>query len=396
MRLTVLYGALFVATGALLLALTYLLTAHVLPLAGVEPPGSPASPAPAPLQGAAPPLDAPNAPPSPEQQSADGLRLLPIASGIALAVMAVVALGLGWVMAGRMLHPLREMAATTRDMSARDLHQRLDVRGPGDEVKDLADTFDGLLARLEASFKAQRRFVANASHELRTPITFERSVLEVALADPGAGTGDLRAACEQVLVANRRQERLIDALLDLARGQQGVAHRRPLDLAVLADACLDTADGTHDVRVAADLATAPAAGDPRLVERLVTNLVDNALRHNVPGGEATVRTGVCEGRAVLRVTNTGRVIVPEEAGLLFEPFRRPGPPRTAGDGGLGLGLSIVSAIAEAHGAALSATPRAEGGLDVRVSFPPPAAGEGGSAAAPIPPPSTPRRYRQRA
>jgi signal transduction histidine kinase len=381
LRLTLLYGALFVATAALLLLITYVLTAHVLPLIGVQPPTPPNPPAPPGASPFGPPAPPPAVPDPPDpgagtlgmaRQRAEDLWLLVVASGFALAIMAFVALGLGWLMAGRMLRPMRTMAATAREMSAHDLHQRFHVDGPGDEIKDLADTFDGLLARLEASFQAQQQFVANASHELRTPLTFERSLIEVALADPDATAPELRATCERILANNEHQERLIDALLALARGQQGPDRRHELDIAEITRALLDTVRtdaAARGVHIEADLNAAPTSGDPKLVERLVTNVVDNAVRHNVPDGRVTVWTGVHAGRPGLRVTNTGRLIPPDQLGSLFQPFRRLGATRAA-DGGLGLGLSIVAAIAATHDAELTTAPLPDGGLDLRASFQP--------------------------
>jgi signal transduction histidine kinase len=372
LRLTLLYGALFLAAGALLLTITYVLVAHALPF--VQPPSPPD------LTG---PIQKPPVPDVPApgldlqdqlgRQRAKDLRQLLTASGLALAIMTVVSVGLGWLMAGRALHPLRAMTASAREISARNLHQRLDVQGPDDEIKDLADTFDGLLGRLEAAFEAQRGFVANASHELRTPLTLERSLLEVALADPDATATELRATCERVLAGNQHQERLIEALLTLARSQRGLDRRQDLDLAAVAGPLLGPARAqaaANGLRITADLGPAPALGDPRLVERLVANLVDNALRHNVTDGRVGVWTGTHTGQPALRVTNTGPIIPPGQVEALFQPFRRLAAGRTSQDAGLGLGLSIVAAIAAAHDAELHAHPLPEGGLDVRVAFHP--------------------------
>ncbi|MFD0686126.1 sensor histidine kinase [Actinomadura fibrosa] len=377
LRLTLLCGALFAAAGAALLAVTYLLATRALPWAGIEPPRPPDLGLPGPP---------PGVPDVPDPASrADDLRQFLLASVLGLVLMTVVAVGLGWLLAGRALRPLRAMAATARDISARSLHRRLAVRGPADEVKDLADTVDGLLDRLEASFEAQKAFVAHASHELRTPLTFERSLLEVTLADEDAAAATLRTACLRVLDSNRRQERLIAALLTLARGQRGLDHREDLDLAVIAATVLDRpaapdhpaapgrAAGEGPV-VEAELDPAPTVGDARLVERLVANLADNAVRYNVPDGRVVIRTGVHGGRPTLCVGNTGPVVAPEDAAALVRPFTRLERGRT-GDGGggdgLGLGLSIVAAIAGAHGADLDVCARPGGGLDVRVAFPPP-------------------------
>ncbi|MEH1126995.1 sensor histidine kinase [Micromonospora sp. CPCC 206061] len=371
LRLTLLYGVLFLASGALLLAVTYMLTTHTPPWAEVRPP-TPPQPT---VAGAA--LPGPQPPASPadiqsqlaQQRDRDRRQLL-VASGIALVGMTVVSVGLGWLTAGRALRPLRTLADNARSISARDLHRRLAAPGPADEIKCLADTFDELLDHLESAFEAQRRFVANASHELRTPLTFERSVLEVALANPDASAADLRHTCQQVLASNQQQGTLIEALLTLARSQRGLDRRTELDLAVLAAAALDTLDpDTTAVRIETDLGAAPILGDPTLIERLVANLVDNAVRHNITDGRVSVRTGV-EGRhPTLRICNSGSVISPTQVDGLFEPFQRLQTTRTSGRAGHGVGLSVVAAIAAAHDAKLSALALPDGGLDIRIAFP---------------------------
>ena len=233
------------------------------------------------------------------------------------------------------------------------------MQGPDDEVKRLGEAFDGLLARLEASFEAQRRFVANASHELRTPLTYERTLLEVALADPDPSAESLRQVCEQLLVSEARQERLIDALLTLARGQAGLQTKEPFDLAALSEEVLLARRAEVESRgleVHTALAPARAAGDPRLVERLIANLVDNALRHNVDRGSVEVTTATVDGQALLSVANTGPAVSAEDLEQLFEPFRTADADRTRLDDGHGLGLSIVRAIAGAHGAVVAPRP----------------------------------------
>jgi signal transduction histidine kinase len=306
------------------------------------------------------------------QQHAAELHQLLTQSAIALAVMAIVSIALGWIVAGRVLHPLRTITRSAQDISATSLHQRLALNGPDDELKELGDTFDRLLSRLEASFRSQRQFVANASHELRTPLARQRTLVQVAMSDPDATIESLRAAHEETLTANQEQERLIEALLTLARSDAGLDRQESFDLAQLTDHVLHVRDSQatrRGLHLTMTLNPAPTTGDPRLVERLVTNLVDNALRHNIASGHVQVTTATSAGHAKLSVTNTGPTIPASEVGRLFEPFQRLGANRTRHDGGLGLGLSIVQAIATAHNAALAADPRPEGGMQVTVTFP---------------------------
>jgi signal transduction histidine kinase len=301
---------------------------------------------------------------------------------ISLAVAVAVSLWLGWLFSGRLLRPLRAIVATARDISATNLSRRLRTSRRDDEFSQLGQTLNDLFARLEASFESQRHFVANAAHELRTPLTAERTVLQVALGDPDASATTLRAACDEVLRLGEQQEKLIDALLTLASSERGISHAKPFDLADVARAAI------RDTKIAARLGPAPAEGDPRLAESLAANLAGNAIRHNVPGGWAEIETGTAAGRAFLRVRNTGPVIPPAEVGRLFQPFQRLGGERVRRDrdSGYGLGLAIVRAIAAAHAARISASPRPGGGLDITVIFPPrsqashndPAAGIGSS------------------
>ena len=289
-------------------------------------------------------------------------------SAIALAVMVGVAFVLGWLIAGRFLRPLRTITATARDISASNLHRRLGRTGRGDEFTELAGTLDDLFERLEAAFEAQRHFVANASHELRTPLTAERTLLQVALADPDAGCESLRAACREVLALGAAQERLLDALLTLASGEQAIASHERVDLAELAGRVIATRS-PGGVTLDASLAAAPATGDARLLESLVANLIDNGLRHNVPGGFVEVGTSTDAGHARITVRNTGPVIAPDEVERLFQPFQRLGAQRLRHDGGHGLGLAIVRAIARSHGARIDAQARPGGGLDIDVHLP---------------------------
>jgi signal transduction histidine kinase len=296
-----------------------------------------------------------------------------IIGAIALPVVVLLAVVGGWLIAGRLLRPLRTITATARDISATNLSRRLSLGGRDDEFAELGETLDDLFGRLEAAFESQRHFVANASHELRTPLTAERALLQVALADPDASTATLRATCTDVLALGDRQERLIAALLTLASGEGGVAEWEPVDLAGIAGNAVAVRRedaGRRGIEVAAALSTAAAKGDPRLAESLVVNLVDNAIRYNVRGGRVAISTVSVAGKATLRITNTGAVIPPGEVERLFQPFQRLGGVRTANGDGYGLGLSIVRAIADAHGATLTARAQPEGGLDIEVTFPP--------------------------
>jgi signal transduction histidine kinase len=308
------------------------------------------------------------------QRAADAHQLL-VNSGIALAIVAVLALMGGWLVAGRMLRPIRTITRTARRISSTSLHERLALDGPEDELKELGDTLDGLLARLEAAFEAQRHFVANASHELRTPLTAERTLLQVALDDPGTTTAAWRSTAEEVLASSDEQAHLIEALLTLATSESGLDGHEPVDLAPAVTASLAALapeTGRLGIRIDELTESAPVDGDPLLVERLVANLLTNAVRHNVPGGRVEVRTGVQDGEAVLSVTNTGPPIPPAEIERLFQPFQRLGRRRANYKDGHGLGLSIVRAIATAHDATVIARSVPDGGLRVCVTFPPPA------------------------
>jgi len=295
-----------------------------------------------------------------------------VLSAVALAIIAIAAAAIGWMISGRVLRPLSTITAAARRIAASSLHERLALDGPDDELKELADTLDNLLARLEASFDAQRRFAANASHELRTPLTRERTLLQVTRADPAATVGTWEAVSRELLGSNAEQERLIEALLTLASGEADASRREPLNLAVIASAALASdrsAIGRRGLHVSADIEPAILDGDPLLVQQLVTNLIDNAVRHNVPGGDVWIATGTSDGQAVLSVTNSGPVIPPAEVDRLFQPFQRFGPRPARRDGGHGLGLSIVHAIATSHGATVAARARPGGGLAVDVTFP---------------------------
>jgi signal transduction histidine kinase len=314
-----------------------------------------------------------------EQDRDDTLRAMLIASLVALGVIGVAAGGFGWLLAGRALRPLQDITATARRVADRSLHERIALDGPDDEIKDLADTFDAMLERLDRAFDGQRRFVANASHELRTPLTINRTLIEVALDNPQANES-LRQLGTTLLAVNQRHERLIDGLLTLASSQQRITEPTALDLADIARHLTSESDGaarTAGVDIRTDLRPAPVIGDPVLLERLTQNLLDNAIRYNLPEhGQITVITGTVDGEAYLTVENAGPSVPAYEVPSLFEPFRRlPANERladaaaTSTSRGAGLGLSIVRSVAQAHGGDVHALPGRDGGLIVRVRLP---------------------------
>jgi signal transduction histidine kinase len=289
----------------------------------------------------------------------------------ALAALVVASAWLGWIVAGRVLRPVHAITAAARRASEENLSERIALTGPDDELKELADTFDAMLGRLDAAFASQRRFVANASHELRTPLTVMRTAIDVTLAKPGRTPAQLEAMAVEVRHAVDRAEALIEALLTLARSDRGAGPRERLDVAVLAEDALDAAAPViraHPVTVQAALQPAAALGDPVLVERLVTNLIDNAIRHNVLDGWVQVATGTRDGLAFIDVANGGPLIPAELVPSLFEPFRRLSE-RSGSPDGTGLGLSIVRSVAIAHSGQATARHLPAGGLEVSVWLP---------------------------
>jgi signal transduction histidine kinase len=379
LRLTLLYGALFLASGAVLLAITYLLVRHnthsfVLTKSN----GSShaqlniATPGQHLVSSAGQFAQARQARAQAARDQAQALHQLLVQSGIALAFMALVSIVLGWIVAGRVLRPLRTITQATREITEHNLHQRLAIDGPHDELRDLADTVNDLLARLESAFGAQRRFVSNAAHELRTPLTLLHALLEEQLTDPDATVDYFRATSRRLLVLGQEQERLLEALLTLASSERGLEHRDPFDLSGIADELLRSRREQAErlgLQIQSDLAAAPAYGDPALAKRLVANLIDNALCHNTPGGSIEVRTGARDRRAFIAIANSGPKLPTDELEDLFEPFRRLGADRTDQRVGHGLGLSIVRAIASAHHAIVTVQARLEGGLAIEVGFP---------------------------
>jgi len=400
-RLTVLYGGLFFAAGTALLGVTYTLAvrsfgkgvavsvSQAMDLPGKpDPPG--AAPPGTPIPAGLPAVPRPSATlyqlpktsatgipsaltPSQLRHLSANLRSTTLhqllaSSVIALVLTVVIAVLLGWWIAGRTLRPLHRITSTARRLSWENLHERIALDGPADELKDLADTFDSMLTRLDHAFESQRRFIANASHELRTPLAIQRAMIQIRL--PRARADQMGQIQEDLLAANRRSEQIIDGLLLLARSDRGLATKEPVDLdAVVADVAARhrQAAAAAGLRVDLDLHPVTAAGDTVLLTQLVTNLVLNAIRYNVPGGTVRVCTSAAAG---LVVCNTGPAVAAESIPALFEPFCRPSGRRTGSGEGTGLGLSVVRSIAAAHNGALTASPNENGGLTVQVAFPP--------------------------
>jgi signal transduction histidine kinase len=356
LKMTLLYAGVFFVAGALLLSVSYALVRNNLT--------NPANLRNLPADNWSYNVTAQH------EIAQDALARLRAQYAIALAAMTGLSVVLGWGVAGRVLRPLQRITATAQRVSQDNLDERIGLEGPRDELKELADTFDGMLERLSGAFASQRRFVANASHELRTPLTVIRTELEVTLSDPRATTAELRAMGETVRDATLDTERLIQALLTLARSEGGNARHDPLDLAdaarrALAQTASEAAARRLDMRPTLD--PAPVSGDRRLLERLVANLVENAVRHNHEGGTVEVRTSRAAGRSTIEVRNDGDLIPAEALNSLLEPFQR--LDRGARGDGVGLGLSIVRSVAEAHGGSVELRARPSGGLVVRVSLP---------------------------
>ena len=380
-RLTVLYGILFFVSGAVLLAIASGVavarsaSVRAVPAAGQSRPGSALAQAQARIQMLQAQLQ--NLQSQAASQAGQGKlpHQLLIASLIALAIMTVISVALGWLIAGRALRPVRRMTAAAQRISEDSLHERLALHGPKDELKELGDTIDGLLERLEAAFNAQRRFVANASHELRTPLTTMRAALDVALAKPEPAPPQTVALAGRLRTELDRIERLLEAFLVLARAQHRSMPGRavlPLDYIVgsaLADqeAAIRAMDLT--VQDTSSQEGAWVAGSPALLSRMVENVIDNAVCHNYPGGWIAITTRASGGGARLVVENGGQVLDQQQVAELSQPFRRLEADRIGTDKGSGLGLSIVAAIAEAHGGTLDLRARPGGGLRVCVNLP---------------------------
>ena len=366
LRLTLLSTALLALFGALLLALSYLVVGRVVAALPQFPPGTfvevdgrlvDASAAAAAIAG-------------------QGRQTVLVVGLIAFPIQVLAGAMLSWLLIGRTLRPLFTLTRTARVLSESSLDRRIRLPGPRDEVADLSDTFDEMLDRLQAAFDAERRFVANASHELRTPLSVIRTEVEVTLADPAADTAQLREMGAVVLEATEGANRLLTSLLVLARTQaRGVSELQEVDLADLVAPTLqvnEAAIAERDLSVTVSAGPAPVSGDPALLGRLIGNLVENAVRHNVSGGWMTVTTGRADedgrGDSILEIASSGPVIDAATVSELFEPFRQGQRPRT-GQRGTGLGLSIVRAVVAAHHGMVDAAPVPDGGLRVRVRLP---------------------------
>jgi hypothetical protein len=405
MRLALAYGLLFLLCGAALLAICYLLvasfpfeaTVHITsPHLSSPPTTSPHATSPTANStvhvtspGHIPSSPGPKSPPAglgvsagsvqaaiDAQHSAD-LRSLLVWFAVALSAMAVISILLGWLMAGRVLRPLRQITSTAQHISGENLHQRLALAGPSDEITDLAATIDGLLARLEGAFDAQRAFVANASHELRTPLAMMRTSLDVAAAKSPPISRDASVLSAKVREGLDQAERLVESFLALARAERGVIDdlttvSLPQIIAEALDARTECADASK-VTLHRSLDEVDVAGSRTLLSRLAVNLIDNAVRYNQPSGWVHVATAGYGPSARLTVENSGPILDPAEVGQLGQPFRRGGDERTGSDGGVGLGLSIVAAIAAAHHGTVELVARPEGGMRVAIELPRPTA-----------------------
>lgn len=379
-RLTLLYGGMFLIAGILLLSIIYLLAAQAL-REGNGLPFKIISGTDIQVTSTCPGVVGSGQTPTQFnaaieacilEQRRHALDDLLSRSLMALMGLSIIAFAFGYAMAGRVLSPLGKITRTARRVVGSDLTRRIELDGPDDELKELADTFDEMLDRLERAFTAQQRFVANASHELRTPLAINRTLLEVHLSDPGAPV-ELQQLGKTLLATNERSEQLVEGLLLLARSDNQIIERKPVDLAEVASRAIDQARGeahAKGIEIRGERALAVVQGNGVLLERIALNLVQNAVRYNVfEGGWVEVTTEAVHGQAVLLVSNTGPVVPAYEVENLFEPFRRLRTERTGSDKGVGLGLSIARSVARAHGGRIQAIPREGGGLVMRVTLP---------------------------
>jgi signal transduction histidine kinase len=375
-RLTLLYTSLFTVGGTALVLITYLLVAHTLHSTTAT--TVPRSIQPAlgkcvvaaqtgggPLSQCAR-LYASGVQAGASAQRSTTLTHLLTYSLLTLAGVTLLAAAAGWIAAGRILRPVHRLTAAARAATEQNLSQRIALQGPRDELHELADTFDTMLERLDRAFTGQRQFIANASHELRTPLTVMRTAMDVVLAKPEPTREELVSMAADVRQAVDHCERLIEALLVLARNDQARALTDPLDLATVAEDALEGCTG-NGITTITTLGEAPVTGDGVLLERLVNNLLDNAGRYNIAGGTVSISTTTDNGASLVRVVNTGRVVPPDQVGRLFLPFTRLDD-RTRHDG-FGLGLTLVSSIAAVHGGTVHATAVPTGGLDITVRLP---------------------------
>lgn len=375
-RLTLLYGGMFLIAGILLLSIIYMLAAQALHVGSELPFRVESGRITSSVCDFGPALtpDAINAAMNScvNHQRQQALDTLLNRSLLALVGLSVIAFAFGYAMAGRVLSPLGRITRTARRVAGTDLSRRIELDGPDDELKELADTFDEMLDRLERAFTAQQRFVGNASHELRTPLAINRTLLEVHLSDPQAPP-ELKQLGKTLLATNERSEQLVEGLLLLARSDNQIVERKPVDLAEVASRAIDQTRAEAEergVEIRGERSPAVIQGNGVLLERIALNLVQNAVRYNVPEhGWVEVTTALRSGHAVLVVSNTGPVVPAYEIDNLFEPFRRLRTERTGSDKGVGLGLSIARSVARAHGGRIVAEPREGGGLVMRVSLP---------------------------
>ncbi len=363
-RLTMLYGGLFFLSGLVLVAISYLFFRDAAGVNLIVPTGSSAR------------TNGPDAETELRFQEAvsrstDALHQGLLRAVIVLAIMTLISIALGWLVAGRVLRPLRSMTATTRQISEHNLNERLALTGPRDELRDLADTIDGLLARLQAHVAEQQRFATNASHELRTPLATTQALLDVAHSDPRSDDGQL---VERLQAVNSRAIDLTEALLLLSRADQRSFTRDQVDLSLVAEEATESLLPLAAKR-GVTIETfggppAPTVGSQALLMQLAANLVQNAIVHNLPeGGAVWVSTDAHPEGVELTVENTGEELAPDLVSTLTEPFLR-GTERIHTDqAGVGLGLAIAKSITEAHDGSLTLTARADGGLSVTARLP---------------------------